>query len=188
MKTQFSIAILALVFSLAPYAVHAAGNSPKITQVIGKNTPDINQSSDDFKGRLDPEEFDGGALAGMGIVDGNAGFALVGHIAHKIIRNGFIPDLADSVSIEAQFGPIFGLGQTTLHYGAHLRWDFQQNQTWSFYALGGVGGNYSNYATGGRTEFFPRLGLGAYLKIFQNFDARVEISHELVALGATFPF
>ena len=182
-KFHFLFVVLALVS-----ANGMAAGSAAVQQVGEKSQPTTNSSVADFKGPIDPEEQDFGAMMGLAIVDGQAGFALIGDIAKRIIPHGFAPDVSDAVALEAQFGPIFGYGQTTLHYSVHLRWDFFKDSAWTFYALGGVGGNYQNLSAGGRNEIFPRFGAGAFWKFFENFAMRAEISHELIAVGAAIPF
>jgi hypothetical protein len=148
--------------------------------------------SEDWKGESDSSTWSLGALTGLGLIDSSAGYALLGTVSKKIAQRGFIPDINDSVSIEGQFGPIWFSGVTAFYYSVHLRWDFQKDANWIFYALGGIGGNvintnaYSSFVS--RTELFPRLGVGAFWKINSQVWCRAEVSHELIAVGALFPF
>ena len=145
-------------------------------------------AEDDFKGKSSPNEFDVGGMTGLGVVDSSAGLAIVGTISHKIIDRGFIPDINDAVAIEAQLGTVLFLGAGVFTYSAHLRWDFTQNADWTFYALGGLGGNITSVTLGSHFELFPRIGAGAFWKIAENFSLRAEVSHELIGVGAVIPF
>lgn len=140
-------------------------------------------ASEDWKGQEDPRTMGVGVLTGLGIIDNRAGFALLGSVAGKIVTNGFVPEITNSVWAEAELGSLFGTGSTLFTYGAHLRWDFEKNADWTLYALGGVGGNISE----GRFPFFPRFGLGAFHSITDSVRLRGEVSHELIAFGFAFP-
>jgi hypothetical protein len=145
-------------------------------------------ASDDWKGQNETSEFSIGALGGVGIVDSHVGFSLLGNVAKKIIPNGFVPDVTNSVWLEAEAGPLFAASATTFAYSIHLRWDFVKDQMWTFYALGGLAGFSEPDSLGGHFELFPRFGVGALWKMFEGFDVRFEVSHELMAVGAQVYF
>ena len=145
------------------------------------------RAAEDFKGKEDPSEFDLGAMGGMGILDNHVGFELLGTASKKIVHHGFVNDINNSVSIEVELGPLFVSGGTAFAYSAHLRWDFVKDTEWTFYALGGLGGDITGASLGDRVELYPRFGVGAMWKIGQNFNFRGEISHEFVGLGVVFP-
>lgn len=149
--------------------------------------PNAGGAHEDFKGPDEPSELSLGALAGLGIIDNRAGFALLGTVSKKIVHHGFIADITNSVSIEAEVGPLFVTGATAFAFSAHLRWDFEKDEDWTFYGLGGIGGDISGAALGDRFELFPRFGAGAMWKIGQNFNLRGEISHEFMGVGIVFP-
>ncbi len=140
--------------------------------------------AEDWKGEPDGIGFDFGGLVGLGIVDSSSGVATIGTLSRKIISKGFVPDISNSVSVEGQFGPIFIPQHTAWFYSAHLRWDFNKSPAWTFYGLGGFGGNIMS----SRVEIFPRLGAGAIWKVDQLVWLRGEVSHELTAVGVTIPF
>jgi hypothetical protein len=142
----------------------------------------------DWKGPSDGSEGSFGGLAGLGIVDNSNGFSLIGTASKKVIKSGFIPDITNPVSFEGQFGPVFLSGATAWFYSAHLRWDFEKDSIWTFYALGGLGGNILSVNSSTRFELFPRFGIGAFWKVSPLVFVRGEISHELIALGINIPF
>lgn len=145
-------------------------------------------STEDWKGKSPTNELEVGGLTGLGIFGNQAGYSVLGTIAKPITRRGFVSDVNDSVSIEGAAGAIFVAGTGAFMYGAHLRWDFQKDSTWTFYALGGVGGFIapSSIST---TQFllFPRFGAGVLAHVWDNFAIRGEISHELIGVGVVFP-
>src|SRR4051812_17989063 len=98
-------------------------------------------AAEDWKGDPDPAQVHFGALLGLGVIDSNAGFAVLGTASKKIVQHGFSPDINNSVSIETQLGPLFVSGGTAFAYSAHLRWDFEKDLDWTFYALGGLAGH-----------------------------------------------
>lgn len=148
----------------------------------------LSVNADDWKGA--PAAGDGGfgGLVGMGLIDSSTGFALIGSASKKILHSGFVPDITNSVSMEGQLGPVFLPRSTAWHYSAHLRWDFEKDVNWTFYALGGVGGNVLSVSSSSRVEVFPRFGVGAFWKMSPLINWRAEVSHELIALGVYIPF
>ncbi len=147
-----------------------------------------------FKGQPPPYQFNLGGLAGLGVVDSRPGFSLMGTAAVKIMNHGFAEDINNQVFLEAAFGPLFVSGGTAFQYSFHLRWDFVKDEDWTFYGLGGLGGvitgsSYSPIPLGptkASSMFYPRFGIGAMWGLFDIASLRVELSHELIALGIVF--
>jgi hypothetical protein len=83
--------------------------------------------ADDFKGKDDPTQLGFGGMAGMGILDNHVGFEILGTASKKIVNRGFAGDIANSVSIEAELGPLFVPGGTAFAYSMHMRWDFDKD-------------------------------------------------------------
>jgi len=146
------------------------------------------RAEEDWKGKPDEKEVSFGGLTGMGIVNSAVGYAVLGTISKKIVRHGFAPDINDSVSIEAEVGPVFMSVGTALAYSTHLRWDFNKDPNWTFYGLGGVGGHVISLGLLNRFQLNPRFGIGAFWKITALIHVRAELSHDLVALGINLPF
>lgn len=145
-------------------------------------------SAEDWKTYYDRSEMTLGGLAGLGIIDNSAGFALLGTISKKILAKGFVPDISNSVSIEASVGPAFVSGGTAVMYAGQLRWDFEKDESWTFYALGGAGGNYLSVGGNSRVEFMPRFGVGAFWRWSEFVRFRGEIAHDLIGAGVNFAF
>jgi hypothetical protein len=173
--------ILALPLLLAPFsafkAAQAAGTQP---------TPPpsaVSQSSDAWKGAASAETVYVGVLSGVGLHDGNAGFALQGTFAGRIVENGFVPDINNEVFLEGQIGPLFIMSNTALMFGAHLRWDFEMNKMWRLYGLGGVGSLLTPASMGSSWQVYPRFGTGVLWSLASNIKLRAELSHEVMGLG-----
>lgn len=145
------------------------------------------RAEEDWKGTSVDTQVAFGGLTGLGMVDSSGGFALMATASKKVISRGFVPDLNDSVWIEGMAGPVFLSGATALGYSAHLRWEFVKDPTWTFYALGGAGGNYLSVNGTSRFELFPRFGIGALWNLYAAFQLRGEISHEFTLVGVSFP-
>ncbi len=143
--------------------------------------------AEDWKGADDGAEFHLGALTGIGVVDSSGGFAILASGAKKIIRNGFVPDINNSVLIEMELGPMFVSKGTPFFYSTHLRWDFTKDSQWIFFAIGGVAGHITGSGLGSRFLLFPRFGVGALWGVAETFLVRAELSHELIAAGVLFP-
>ena len=140
--------------------------------------------AEDWKGKPEDSVLSLGALTGVGLVDQGSGLALFGTVSKKIVNHGFIPEITDSVSVECALGPVFLSVGSAMIYSVHLRWDFEKDQNWTLYALGGLGGNVLS----GRSELYPRFGIGAFYKMSGPLNGRVELSHEAILLGLNVPF
>lgn len=146
------------------------------------------QVAEDWKGEPYLSQVMFSALTGLAIIDNHTTFTVLGAAAKKILDRGFVPEINDSVWIEAELGPAFNAGNAAFVYSAHLRWDFNENSTWTFYALAGFAGNITPVKLGGHDEFYPRVGLGAVVHLIENLSIRGELSHEFVVAGAQFEF
>ncbi len=156
---------------------------PALLLALSLSAPAAFAEAEAWKGEPDNHDVSIGALTGLGIRDGEAGFTLLGTLGFKVVRKGFVPDINNSVSGELQFGPARAYGRTYMNYSAHLRWDFQKDANFILYALGGVGG----YTGQGSFTMFPRVGLGIMYDMAKTFLWRAEISHELIGVGVVFP-
>jgi hypothetical protein len=157
-----------------------AGDRPPA--VAAKPLPRASASAEPWKGKPYENQFNAGALAGVGIVDGNVGFALQGTAAIQLLRHGFINDINDQVQLEVQAGPLLKTG-TAFQGSLLMRWDFNKDLDWTLYGLGGVG---TALATG-VTQFYPRFGAGFLWYLGETVALRLEVSHELVAVGFNIP-
>jgi hypothetical protein len=150
--------------------------------------PKVVDAAEDWKGSSEPSEISFGALAGLGVIDSSGGFAIIPSISKKIIDRGFVPDVNDSVWIEAEVGPVFFSGATALFFSGHLRWDFIKDQDWTFYALGGASGDVTSSGLGNHFQMGLRFGVGALWQMTPYLKLRGELSHELIVVGVDFPF
>lgn len=141
-------------------------------------------TGEDFKkGALSESEWSLSALTGLGIVNSTYGFATIGALAKKILHHGFAPEINNQVFVEIEAGPVFGIDGTPVFFSGHLRWDFQKDEQWRLFALGGLAGHVGSLGNDG---LFPRFGLGAMMELDQGFSLRGEISHELLVAGLSF--
>jgi hypothetical protein len=184
--------LLALtVFAALP--ANAAGTSAPVakpdTYTSHESTKTTAGVGEDWKGQPSTSQGSFSGLLGLSVLDDyRPAFALIGAASKKIIDRGFVPDVNDSVSIEVEMGPAFALGGVAFVYSAHLRWDFIYNSDWTFYALGGLGGSVQGDTFGNHFILLPRIGAGAIWSITEAIGIRAELSHELIVVGATFPF
>jgi opacity protein-like surface antigen len=187
--TVYSACIASLLVTSAAVAANKAA-APHASQampaVVANESAGQSYTGEPWKGRPDSSQFSVGALTGLGTVGTSGGYALLGTASKKIIQNGFVPDINNSVSVELEFGPLFTHG-TNWAYSAHLRWDFQRDDEWTLYALAGAGGDITSGDRGNEFLLFPRVGLGAMWRFSPLFAIRGEFSHELLALGVNFP-
>lgn len=128
-----------------------------------------------------------GVLPGVATINSSTGFALQFAGAYRIIEKGFAPDISNQVFVELQAGPFTTSRGSAFLYSAHLRWDFMLNGDWTFYGLGGLGGNKQGEELGSQFQLLPRFGVGALLNLERQthlpLDLRGELSRELIAIG-----
>ena len=144
--------------------------------------------AEDWKGTPDSREYRLGVMTGFGFVNSSVGPPLIGTASKKIVSHGFIPQINNSVSLEAYLGPVFVKDVTALAYSFHMRWDFEKDDDWTLYALAGLGGNYVSKNSSNHLDVSLRLGVGAFWKMTSTVHGRVELSHDLIGLGVSFPF
>lgn len=166
------IALLSLVVSH-----QASAATPALQQV---------STGEDYKSYHPDHRFTLGVSGGLGLVDTSGGFTLIGNAATQIVKSGFIPDIVNPVFLEVEFGPLFTSGTTVWMYSTHLRWDFVKDQDWTFFAIGGFGGNIVTEKIGDRVAFHPRFGVGAFYHTGA-ITWRGEFSHEIITVGISFP-
>jgi hypothetical protein len=169
----------------APATAPASGLPP--VTVVSPSHSSVQVIHEDWKGAPDPSGASFGGLAGLGVVDSSGGFAVLGTASTKIAKDGWLADVNESVSAEGAAGAVFFSGSSVFAYSLHLRWDFKKDETWTFYALGGVGGNIQGSDLGSHFELFPRFGVGTFYDAGLPFLIRGELSHELIAVGVNFP-
>ena len=146
----------------------------------------VASAAEDFKGEPTGSEVDVGGLAGLGLIHNTGGFAVIGTVAKKIAHQGFVPDINNQVFIEAQLGPMFHNSVVSWLFSGHLRWDFVKDETWTFYALGGLGGDVLNLEPENLVTVKPRFGVGAFYSLTEMLRIRGELSHNLIAAGVSF--
>lgn len=139
----------------------------------------------DFKGESPTAEITWGGSAGLAQIYSEAGFAVIGTVAKKIVTKGFAPDLNNQVFIELQAGPLFIASSTLVAYSTHLRWDFVKDATWTLFAIGGMGGTVGKFSGSLTSDFVlhPRFGAGAFLRLMPNVSLRGELSAEWSTVG-----
>lgn len=159
--------------------------SPVGRPVSAQTTSNSVSTGEYWKGPRSTHDWDFSFSSGLGLLSGNAGIPMIVSGAKKIDHEGFVPDINNQVFIEAQTGPLFIKSETVWLWSAHLRWDFERDEQFRYFAFAGLGGNFVPKSLGDRSEFFPRVGLGMFYSITKELKARVDVSHEWVTAGVT---
>jgi len=145
---------------------------------------------EDWKGLLSTHEWSFAAMPGLGVINSTGGFTLQGALAKRILEQGFAPEINNQVFIEVQAGPFFSSPGSAFLFSTHLRWDFTLNSDWSFYALGGLGGNVTSASFGNQWQLLPRFGTGSVLNLERQtrlpIGIRAELSREFIVVGVQF--
>jgi hypothetical protein len=131
-------------------------------------------------------EWSGGLLSGLGEHDGAIGWSSRASLGWLIKYDGLIPEINDQLVGEIGLGPLVFEDGVGLSYTLHVRWDFHKDANWTFYSLGGLGGRITPEALGNAWRLYPRLGVGAFFKLTSDWWIRAELSHDFLAVGATF--
>jgi hypothetical protein len=134
-----------------------------------------------------PPLYNFGAMSGLGVIDSYGGVAILGTASLTVLDRGFVPDISNSVAAEIEAGPMITSGHGAFWYSLHMRWDFQKDSDWTFYALAGLAGNGTPSSLGGHFEIWPRIGAGAMYKITSGILLRGEVSHEFTGIGISIP-
>jgi len=153
-----------------------------------KNHPTAQNTSNfnDWKGKPSDKEWNLAPLTGLSIFDGKAGMAILGAFAKKVSHEGFVPDINDQVFLEIVLGPLLIDSETAFFSSIHVRWDFQFDDFWRFYSVGGVGNHITGDALGKVFRVFPRFGAGVLMSLSDDLDLRAELSHEVSLIGFSF--
>lgn len=165
-------------------------NHAHASEVIQNKSYPATQSTsagEDYKSYNPDIQFTTGFQTGFGLVNTTGGLSILGNIATRILKDGFVPDIVNPVYLEAEFGPMFASGTTFWMYALQARWDFVRNKNWTYFAVGGLGGNFFDNSTGDHFAIHPRFGVGAFY-VTDLFDYRFQVSHEAVTVGLSFPF
>lgn len=191
-----STVIFSMVFSSVAFAADGDVTAPlphdgidviqiRTSQAKAARKPPrrIPASQEEWKGpRRDPL-VGFGVQWGMGIFDDSVGFIVLPHFSRMIFPKGFIEDISNEVFAELQAGPLFVKSETVFAYSLHMRWDFNRNNIWTYYALGGLGGMIVPDELGDSWRHYVRLGVGALWRPVHAFDVRFEASHEWITVG-----
>jgi hypothetical protein len=140
--------------------------------------------AEDWKGTPRERSWTAGVVTGLAVVDGIYGWGLQGQASRKIVNKGFAEDINNQVWIELGLGPVVVSGGSGWNYTIHLRWEFHRDETYTFFAIGGLAGT----VVGANGRLFPRFGIGGFYHVVDNLAIRAEIGHEQLVAGVTFSF
>jgi hypothetical protein len=145
-------------------------------------------AAENWKGTTSVKPLEIGMMSGMAIYGSDTAWSLLPAVSHLIKDRGFASDLDNRVWVEGQLGPSFfvsnGSTQTGVQYSGHLRWDFNFNERWMFYGLGGLGGFVLPRVYSSSFTIHPRFGAGAEFQTKAALKLRAEASAEFIGIGA----
>ncbi|MEK7689989.1 MAG: hypothetical protein AAB425_03110 [Bdellovibrionota bacterium] len=172
-----------------PYYAHGAGGASKSTAPAAQEVKPLEpeSGSEPWKGPSSESKYHFSLLTGVGVIGVSPGFGLMGAASKKVVHRGFVKEINDQVHLELHFGPQIYMGKFSFLYSVHLRWDFDLDSEWRFYALAGLGGHIAHVNLGGTWGLYPRVALGAFYKMTQAVWLRGELSHEAMLVGVTIP-
>jgi hypothetical protein len=159
--------------------VQATSSSPAVRSVP-MATPE------DWKGPLSDRDWEVGGIAGLALVEPNYGIALQAQISKRLFSEGWVEDITNPVSIEMSAGPAFVKGHSPFILATQLRWDFERDQDWTLFAVGGLGAQFTGPELGDRSLVHLRFGVGAFKRLDERLRLRMEASHEVLGVGVTY--
>ena len=128
-------------------------------------------------------------------------YALIGFEAgvmggYRILPNGFIPMINNSIAIEGGLHrarwSLLGIGENRFAMTADGRWEFHVHPMWSPYAAVGLGFERHWYDgdDSASNDVKPNIKVGAFLHFNQNIGMRFEFSETMAShrIGAVFSF
>ena len=155
-------------------------------------TASQSRAAEPWKGHTQVPPIEVGLLTGFSLYGSSANWSVLATAAYLIDDKGFVDDLDNRLWVEVEMGPAFfnsGMSsQTGLQYSAHLRWDFTENEYWTFYGLGGLGGFVLPQSLGSTFTIHPRFGAGVEYQTKTALLFRGEISADFAGLGIAFNF
>ncbi len=151
-----------------------------------KPAVNLEPEAEQWKGKPYDSMFQFSFMPGIALLGSTVGLGLNAAVAVKVSQHGFIDDINDQAHFEIMAGPIFVSSTVASAYSVHLRWDFHKNDYWSFYLLGGLGGEVGGLLTGNYRAFHPRFGVGALWNLFEFLSFRAELSHEFTGIGIVY--
>jgi len=161
------------------------------TAVAGADTlefliEDDAELMEDWKGKPREHSTEVGAMTGLGVYDGAVGASLFVGGSEKILHDGLIDGVNDQFFGEIYLGSVFLSEGSVFQYALQGRWDFHRNDTWSVYAMGGLGGTITGKSLDDSWRLAPRFGVGTFYELNPKVKLRAEVSHDLMILGAAY--
>ena len=189
-KPFCSLLMVLFIFSLPASAADVGSSAPPpAIQAPKAPTPGAGEP---WKGTTTVRPFEAGLMSGLSIYGNRGVWSILPSAAFLLKDRAFIADLDNRVWAELQAGPaFFSTGTTTqaaFQYSLHLRWDFNYNETWTVYGLGGFSGYGLPSSLGSAFTFHPRFGAGVEYQTKSPLMIRGEVSAEFIGLGAAFNF
>lgn len=145
-------------------------------------------AAEDFKGSMKDESTQLGASIGLSVPGALAGPAANLIFAKRIMPEGLIADIHDETWLELDLGGSLPGGGTGVQFSLLGRWDFIKDASWTFSALGGLGGSWTRYEGVNSTLFYIRTGLAALYSFDPAWGLRLEVSHEFSGVGIVASF
>lgn len=139
-----------------------------------------------WKGKLSDRDWEVGGIAGLALVEPNYGISLQAQISKRIFPDGWVEDITNPVSIEISAGPAFVKGHSPFTMATQLRWDFERDEDWTLFAVGGLGAQFTGVELGDRSLVHLRFGVGAFKRLDERMRLRMEASHEVLGVGVTY--
>ncbi len=159
--------------------VQATPSAP-LVRAVPMATPEL------WKGKLSDRDWEVGGIAGLALVEPNYGISLQAQISKRLFADGWVEDITNPVSIEISAGPAFVKGHSPFILSTQLRWDFERDEDWTLFAIGGLGAQFTGVELGDRSLVHLRFGVGAFRRLDERLRLRMEASHEILGVGVTY--
>lgn len=177
------------------------GNGDLVAQSKDKPKPrykaveedDEDSGGEYFKGKPFPTSSDLFIGAGLNFF---SAFGLQTRFAHRVVEQGFIPEINNSFFLEGGFGLTFygtkrGEDATGFNFLITGRWDFMMDPMWTFFGNLGLGYNAVSNSRKDDVKgggLFPAIGVGAIYNLTPEWGLRGDFSYQFLGAGLTHRF
>ncbi|MBX9767644.1 MAG: hypothetical protein K2X47_10270 [Bdellovibrionales bacterium] len=145
-------------------------------------------ASELWKGPARENSFQVGGLLGLGLSGRDASSNVLLSGSTVIAQDGFIDDINERAWLDLEIGPNFFTQGTGFVINALFRMDFTMNDSWTFFAAGGLGSTTlpkGVVSTDTILTVYPHIVLGAFYRLTDNVSLKMQVSHALTAFGVS---
>ena len=133
-----------------------------------------------------------GGILGLGLSGKESSSNVLLSGSTVIHQSGFIDEINDRAWLDLEVGPSFFTQGTGFLFNALFRMDFTMNDSWTFFASGGLGSTSLPKGVTASGEslltIYPHIVLGAFYRLTDMVSMKMQISHAITGFGVAVDF